>query len=165
MSTQPNGSPQIPEYVSNLQAVYGLPSQAGYGSAVFYEWVERAEDLEQIALKYYRYFVGDRWERFGEAAWMTAWRQVYRRNRGDTPQIVAEMQGITDPTVAPLWPLLLTERDDADGAQQGLSAAYDDATVVDLAIYCLGDGAAMSGVLVAGRRHTGGTTFLVLLLD
>jgi hypothetical protein len=68
MTDRPNLSPQPPPQVADLQAIYGLPSQIGFGSAVFYERVDRAEDLEPVALSIYRYFVGDLWERFGETA-------------------------------------------------------------------------------------------------
>lgn len=165
MSGQPNLSHQIPNYVADLQAIYGAPTQSGFGSAVFYQWVDLAADLEQIALQYYRYFTGDLWERFGEAAWMAPWKQVYRRNPGESHQIVAEMRAISDSPTALLVPVLLDEIENPDAAQKALSAVYDDASVVDLAIYALGDGEAMSGILIAGRCETGDAVFLVLLLD
>ena len=46
-----------------------------------------------------------------------------------------------------------------------LAAAFDDPAVTELAAYTLGDGAAMAGILVAGRRDDGADTFLVFLLD
>ncbi|HEY9628173.1 MAG TPA: hypothetical protein V6C84_12810 [Coleofasciculaceae cyanobacterium] len=161
---------QAPGYVADLQAVYGLPSQAGFGSAVFYEPLDKvgaleAGALEQMALKYYRYFVGDLWQRWGEAAWMTPWKQVYRRQPGDARQIVAEMQAIADSDAAQSLSLVLTSGEDVEATHRALSAAYDDATVTDLVIYALGDGAAMSGVLLAGYRETGDATFLTFLLD
>ncbi|GAB4471600.1 MAG: hypothetical protein OHK0037_31010 [Elainellaceae cyanobacterium] len=161
---------EAPDYVANLQAIYGPPSQAGFGSAVFYEpldseLLERADALEQMALKHYRYFVGDLWERWGEAAWMMPWKQVYRRQPGDAHQIVAEMQAIAPSDAGQSLSLVLTSGDDFEATHRALSAAYDDATVTDLAIYTLGDGAAMSGVLVAGYREPGDATFLILLLD
>lgn len=160
-----NPQPQAPDYVADLQAIYGPPSQAGFGSAVFYEPLDKSDALEQTALKYYRYFVGDLWERWGEAAWMTPWKQVYRRQPGDARQIIAEMQAIAHADAAQSLSLVLTSGDDFEATHRALSAAYDDATVTDLAIYTLGDGAAMSGVLVAGYREPGDATFLVLLLD
>ncbi|BAU41490.1 hypothetical protein [Leptolyngbya sp. O-77] len=156
---------EAPDYVANLQAIYGPPSQAGFGSAVFYEPLNNASALEQTALKYYRYFVGDLWERWGEAAWMMPWKQVYRRQPGDAHQIIAEMQAIAPSDAAQSLSLVLTSGDDFEATHRALSAAYDDATVTELVIYTLGDGAAMSGVLVAGYRETGDATFLTLLLD
>jgi hypothetical protein len=160
-----NPQPQAPDYVANLQAIYGPPSQAGFGSAVFYEPLDKFDALEQMALKHYRYFVGDLWERWGEAAWMMPWKQVYRRQPGAAHQIVAEMQAIAHPDAAQSLSLVLTSGEDVEATHQALSAAYDDATVTELVIYTLGDGAAMAGVLVAGYRETGDATFLILLLD
>ena len=59
-----------PIIVTELEASYGAPSQAGFGNAVFYEKKAAADDLEKMAHEKYRYFVGDLWERFGEDAWM-----------------------------------------------------------------------------------------------
>jgi hypothetical protein len=67
-----------PAYVTALEAAYGAPSQAGFESAVFYEQVATADDLDQAALAKYRFFVGDLWDRYGEAAWMGPWKSVLR---------------------------------------------------------------------------------------
>ncbi len=165
MATSSQSSHPKPEYVAQLEAVYGAPSQAGFGSAVFYAPVEQADDLDAIALKYYRYFVGDLWERFGEAAWMGPWKSVYTRQAGSKPDIVTELRAIADPNARLSAPMILDNISDPEQAQKALSAAYDDATVETLAVYTLGDGEAMSGLLLAGRRKTGETTFLVFLLD
>jgi hypothetical protein len=153
-----------PDYVAELETVYGAPSQSGFGSAVFYEVLEPEADLEPVALRYYQYFVGDLWERFGEAAWMGPWKLVYTRQPGGKPDIVAELQAIADPTAHLSVPMLL-ELDDAERGKKALSATYDDADVNNLAVYTLGDGEAMSGLLVAGQHSTGEATFLIFLLD
>jgi hypothetical protein len=72
--TNMSPSPSPPKYVSDLESLYGPPSQAGFGSVVFYEQLSPTVDLEPSALKYYRHFVGDLWEHFGETAWMTLWK-------------------------------------------------------------------------------------------
>jgi hypothetical protein len=47
-----------------------------------------------------------------------------------------------------------------------LSAAFDIPALTELVVYNVGDGGAMSGLLVAGRRaETGESTVLVFLLD
>ncbi len=146
--------------------LYGAPSQAGFGSAVFYDVIKSGEDLEPIALRYYQHFVGDLWERFGESAWMSVWKQVYARSGGVKPDIVAELKAIADRDVAQFVPiLLLAETENGDKAQQALAVAYDDLLVTDLRAYTIGDGAAMSGLLLGGCRTTGETTILVSLLD
>ena len=160
-----NSSSPIPIYVGALKKVYGPPSQAGFGSAVFFEPLAPDADLEQSALQYYRYFVGDLWDRFGEAAWMEPWKQVYTRPPGKKADIVAEMGAIADPTAKLSIPLLLEPGKDSERAQNALSTVYDDASVIELSLYTLGDGAALSGLLIAGRRQNGEATFLVFLLD
>jgi hypothetical protein len=149
----------------NLQAIYGAPSQAGFGSAVFCERVARAEDLDAAALKYYRHFVGAHWEQFGEGAWMSGWKQIYVRQADDRCGILTELRGITDREARSSVELLLDNIDDAAAGQKALSAVYDDAAVENLVVYALGDGAAMSGLLIAGRDCSSDAIFLVFLLD
>ena len=80
-TTKSNFHTAKPDYVIALERVYGLPSQEGFGSAVFYETAQAIADLEQAALAKYRFFVGDLWERYGETTWMGPWRQVYTRDQ------------------------------------------------------------------------------------
>jgi len=158
-------SSPIPIYVGALKKVYGPPSQAAFGSAVFFEQLAPEAALEQAALRHYRYFVGDLWDRYGEAAWMEPWKQVYTRPPGAKADIVAEMGAIADPTAKLSLSLLLDPGGDAANAQKALSTVYDDAVIAELSLYTLGDGAALSGLLIAGRRQNGEATFLVFLLD
>lgn len=160
-----NPSPPPPEY-TDLVNLYGASSQVGFGSAVFHEIIEPGTDLEAIALRYYQYFVGTLWEQYGESAWMSPWKQVYVRPNGIQPDIVAELRAIADPLAAQYMPiLLLTETDDQARAEQALATVFNDPQVTDLRVYAIGDGAAMSGLLLAGSRSTGETTILVSLLD
>jgi len=155
-----------PTIVTELETSYGAPSQAGFGSAVFYEKQVASDDLEKMALEKYRYFVGDLWERYGEDAWMGPWKQVYARKPGAKPDIVAELRGIQDPEAAISVPMILDNIDNADSARTALSAAYDNPAVNDLRVFNLGDGGAISGLLIAGgNNETGEAIFLVFLLD
>ena len=154
-----------PEYVLHMEAAYGPPSQSGFGSAVFFEQVERSVELEQSALQKYKYFVGENWERFGEDAWLSAWKQVYNRSEDSDHDIIAELHGITDFEASLSVPMILEGLQDAQAAKQALSTAYNDQDVVDLLVYTLGDGGAMSGILVVGRRSNGEITFPVFLYD
>jgi len=157
---------QLPEYATALQAAYGAPSQAAFGSAVFYEPKTGNADLTTLALAKYKYFVGDLWGRYGEEAWMGPWKEVYVRPAGAKPGIVAELNGITDVDARNSVPMILDVVQDAAQAKAALAAAFDDPAVTDLRVFNLGDGGAMSGVLVAGRRpDTGAALFLVFLLD
>lgn len=157
--------PAVPDAVRALEAAYGPPSQAGFGSAVFYEALPPDADLEQAALARYRYFVGELWERWGEEAWLGPWKEVYRRPAGAVSDIVVELRDIADPDAALSAPMILDNIDGADTARAALAAAFDDPAVIDLRVFNLGDGAAMSGILVAGRRQDHGAIFLVFLLD
>jgi hypothetical protein len=154
-----------PNYVLLLEAVYGAPSQAAFGSAVFYEPLKATDDLEKLALAKYRYFVGELWERYGEEAWMGPWKEVYARKVGSRQDIVAELRGIQDSDATLSVPMILDNIEGAEKARAALSTAFDDPLVTDLRVYNLGDSGAMSGLLVAGRRSNGETTYLVFLLD
>jgi len=166
-TANPSNSAAVkPAYVTALEAAYGAPSQAGFGSAVFYERSKATDDMEKLALAKYKYFTGELWERFGEDAWMGPWKEVYARKPGAKPDIVAELRGIADPDAAISVPMILDNIDGAERARAALAAAYDDPAVTDLRVYNLGDGGAMSGLLVAGyRKGTGEATFLVFLMD
>jgi hypothetical protein len=164
--TNPATGPAKPDYVAALEAAYGAPSQAGFGSAVFYEPVKTDDGLDQAALAKYRFFVGDLWERYGEAAWMGPWRRVYTRLADGTPDIVAELRGMGDRQARVSASMVLDEVEGAETARAALAAAFDDPAVSELVVYTVGDGAAMAGILVAGRRgDTGEAIFLVFLLD
>ena len=164
--TQMKSDEAKPEYVTALEAAYGAPSQAGFGSAVFYEPLKASDKLDQAALAKYKYFVGDLWERYGEDAWMGPWKMVYTRPLDGKRDIVAELRGITDRAARMSVEMILDNIEGAEEARAALSAAYDDPAVTELRVFNLGDGDAMSGLLVAGRRGaTGEATFLVFLLD
>ena len=168
MSQAPRATagPGTPAYVTALERVYGPPSQEAFGSAVFFDPETGDGELAELALAKYRYFVGDLWARFGEQAWLGPWRQVYSRPAGATAGIVAELGAITDRAVALAAPLILDNVADDAAARPALAGAFDDPTVNELGVFTLGDGEAMSGILVAGRRgDTGEAVFLVFLLD
>jgi hypothetical protein len=165
-SEQTEPATDKPAYVTALEVAYGAPSQAGFGSAVFCEQLKPTDKLEEAALAKYKYFVGGLWERYGADAWMGPWKEVYVRPTGAKPDIVAELRGIKDADAQLSAPMVLDEIEGADKARAALAAAYDDPAVTELRAFNLGDGSAMSGLLVAGRRGaTGEATFLVFLLD
>jgi hypothetical protein len=164
-----SSSAQIPQYVTNLRTFYGQPSQdLVLGIVVFYEQLEPAADIEQVALRYYREFIGVYWERFGETTWMQSWQKVYERAVGQKPDIVSELNAVVYRTYVSdrLSNLLRFDSvDDCETAQQLLAAAYDDPDVTDLRIYEIGDSSVMQGLLIIGYRLNGETTAVVLLVD
>ena len=79
---------------------------------------------------------------------------------------MAELRGIADRDAKQAVTMILDNVDDVEHARSALSAAFDDPVVTELAVYNVGDGGAMAGILVASRRNeTGEATFLVFLLD
>ncbi len=97
---------------------------------------------------------------------MGPWKEVYNRPPGAKPDIVAELRSIEDADAANSAPMILDVVEDAARARVALAAAFDDPAVSELRVFNLGDGEAMSGILVAGHRAgTGEATFLVFLLD
>jgi hypothetical protein len=154
-----------PQYVVDLEGPYGPPSQEGFGAAVFFEVADASDDLAALALKYYKYFVGDLWARWGEEAWMGPWKEVYTRKKGAKHDVANEVRGIDDPDASISVPLVLETMKDPEAAVKALSAAYDDPDVTDFRVFTIGDGGAMSGLLLAGRRENGEATFLAVLMD
>jgi hypothetical protein len=165
MSKQVSSKETKPDYVLALEKAYGPPSQEGFGGATFFEVVETDDDLEELAKKYYQHFVGELWERWGEEAWMGPWKEVYARESDAKHDIVKELQGIKDSDAAISVPLIIEVSADVEAAKEALSDAYDAPEVSELRVYNIGDGSAMSGLLVAGRRENGEATFLTVLMD
>ena len=155
-----------PAYVPALEAAHGTPSQAAFGSAGFPEQSKAADDLAQAALAKYLYFAGDQWERSGEAAWLGPWKDVYSRQPGAKHDIVAELRELADRRARRSASVILDDAENADAARAALSAAFDDSALTVPMVYNVGDGGAMSGLQVAGRRaETGEATCPVFLLD
>jgi hypothetical protein len=165
MTTPDSKTAALPDNVKDLQTTYGEPSAAGFGSAVFFEPQPAADDLETAALDKYKHFVGKSWTPEREAAWLGAWRKIYTRPSGDRADIIAELRAISDRAARSSVTMLLDSVDNPDQARQALTAAFDDAAVLQLAVYNLGDGEAMSGLLIAARRDDSAAVFLVFLLD
>ena len=149
-----------------LEAVYGGPSESGFGSAVFrLPAAEKADDLDAAAEAIYRRFVGDAWKLGGDDAWMAPWKCVYERAGATDRGIVAELRGIDDQAAKGSVPLLMDLLPDPGAAEQALSAAFDEPGMAAVSAYNIGDGAAMSGVLLAGEKKNGERLFVIALLD
>jgi len=161
-----DGTTHRPDCIRDLEAAYGPPSNSAFGSAVFSRRVDSSDELEPAAIAVYRAFIGELWARYGEDAWMGPWKKVYARGIGTEHEIDAELGSIADPSASESVPMLLDGFEDRERARAALAAAYDDPAVTELAVYTIGDGEAMSGLLVAGRRpQSKATTFLVFLMD
>lgn len=150
-----------------LEAAYGPASDAGFGSAVFRVPLAADGDLVAAALGVYRSFVGaDRWTRLGgDEAWLSGWSVAWERADGAAADIVGALRALPGPARMSAG-LLLDEVDGAEAARAALAAVYDDPAVTRLTVFTVGDGAAMSGLLVAGHAAPAGELVaLVLLMD
>jgi pimeloyl-ACP methyl ester carboxylesterase len=154
-----------PYYVNDLEAAYGPPSQEAFGSAVFFELAGEDDDLEDLTKDVYQTFVGDKWQEWGEEAWMSPWKEAYRRPDDIEHDVLAELRAIEDFQTQLQVEQILDNIEDSQKAQQAVAAAYDPVEVVDLRAFNIGDGDVMSGLIIAGRRVNGEATFLVFLLD
>ena len=96
---------------------------------------------------------------------MSPWKVVYRRPEDEVHDILAELRGIEDFDTQMAVEQILDNIEEPEKGQQALAAVYDPAEVADLRVYNIGDGEAMSGLIVAGQRPSGVATFLVFLLD
>ena len=153
------------ESIATLAAIYGGPSQSAFGSAVFHEKLGAGE-LAQAALAKYREFVGKLWDQYGEKAWTEPWKEVYGREPGSSANIVSELRKITGRDALLSVPMLLDNIENADMAKAALSGVFDDPAVTELRVFAIGDGEAMSGILIAGRDGgSGEATFLLFLMD
>lgn len=165
MTAQQKEAENKPDYLLDLEESYGAPSQEGFGSAVFFELLEADDDLEEVAKKYYEYFVGAKWAEWGEETWMAPWKEVYKRPAKAKADIEKELTSIKDNMVQMQVDMILNNIEDADTAKKALATAYNAAEVSDLRAYMIGDGEAMSGILLAGQRENGEAAFLVFLMD
>lgn len=157
-------SQEKPESVRALEAIYGGASDSGFGSAVF--WTpEGGQGLEVAAREIYHRFVGERWERFGESAWMAPWAAVHHA-AGPASDIVAALQAIEDRDVKRSVPMILDEVESPDAARAALRSVFEQMPLRELAVYRIGDGSAMSGLLLAGLDGDDGhAVAVVFLLD
>ncbi len=164
----PAGDP--PAWIEMLQQTFGSPSQAAFGTAVFAETTadtnasSNDNELETRAQAWYQYFCGPNWEKFGPRNWMGTWLRVDSDAELDVPilQVLAQLQ---DWQTRQSGEQMLEGHADAATAKRVLSQAFDDPTMDVRQIYRIGDGNAMCGILIAGRRPKGESAFLAFLLD
>jgi hypothetical protein len=162
---QTDNNQKKPLYVRNLETFYGPPNQEAFGSVVFYENMISG-DLKQVSLEKYRYFVGKLWNRYGEDAWMGMWKEVYRRKQNIKNDIVNELKSIIDRDALGSVSIFLDGIENPEDARKALAVTFDDPAVTELTVHNIGDGAAMSGLLISAfRKKTGDATFVIFLMD
>ncbi|MDB9313871.1 hypothetical protein PN462_12230 [Spirulina sp. CS-785/01] len=157
---------ELPNYVNDFFAFYGYPKQGvTLDIGTFYEKVEPGADLEQVALRHYRYLIGKSWS----PSWMHAWQLAYQRppeNQGDIVKelyiTVADLYDEPGAEVLVELGLRLDPRepDEYEIAHSILAAVFDAPEVSDFRIYACGDGEVIEGYLAIGYRANGETTTL-----
>ena len=84
----------------------------------------------------------------------------------DAPRaIISELRSLNDSEARLSASLILDNIDEAEAGQRVLVAAFDDPKIIELTIHKMGDGEAISGLVIAGRRANGEATFLVSISD
>ncbi len=159
-------SPQLPQYVSDLIALYGQDYGNLLGSAVFYDILDPDADLEQVALRRQRDLIGPEWFDPKQEDWLGGWLLLYRRLLQQIGDIVKEFEDVYD-----IYEKILEDFldplncGDHSIACQKLAIAFDDPDVTDLRIYEMHDQDILTGRLVIGRRSNGETTTLIIVCD
>lgn len=153
-----------PSFVRDLQSAFGPPSQQAFGSSVFFT-ANANTSLDDEALSRYRYFLGTTWEKLGEQNWLSNWELVYERKSDAKADIVSELKSISDRNVRQSAGLLLENHENISAATQALQNAFDHPQLKELKVFKIGDGAAMSGLLIVASIHDQGLLSLILLLD
>lgn len=151
--------------ISELEKWYGPAEPAGMGNAVVVDPLPVSESLEAVAKQRYQWFVGKMWQSVGEAAWLENWKEVYRRPEEGQHDILAELKAISDRDARQSVPLMIADRENAAAASAALQKVYDSPKILELRVFNLGDGGAMSGLIVAGRTDDEQTVQVIFLMD
>jgi hypothetical protein len=155
----------VPAYVEAMRAVFGGPSVEAFGTTVYFTPEATTGALAADAQAAYQEFVGHLWEKYGEDAWLGGWQEVYARPEGASGDILRELRAIDSRVAAGAVERILDASDNAAAAARALAVGYDAPAVSELAVYEIGDGEALSGIAVAGRRANGETTVFMFLMD
>lgn len=155
------------ELIKKLEAAFGGPSSSGFGSAVFHVPAadSNCENLQATARRIYRQFLGESWDAAGEATWLGPWKSVFERTGPGSPTFVEGLRSIDDPMARGSVPLLLDVIQDPAAATEALTESFDDPETRAVNVFSIGDGEAMSGLLVAGERDTLDRIFVIALMD
>jgi len=148
--------------VSALEAVFGKASAEGFGSAVFSN-VTFEGNSTALAKQVYASFLGDKTTGEYGHLWMENFGEVSHAT-GKT-DIVETLNNITDPDAKRSVPLLIEIVSDAEAAKAALQQAFDADDISELSICKIGDGEAMSGLVVSGIYSNKENTSVIALMD
>jgi hypothetical protein len=133
--------------IAALENIFGKATDAGFGSAVFHGATVAGDSVENKAVEHYKKFLGAKYNAEREQAWMSPWKNVFTRsNKGSG--IVSELASITDAEAKRSVPLFTEFTSEPEAAASALASAFDHEHVKDLAVFRIGDGEAMSGLIL-----------------
>ena len=148
-----------------LEKVYGKACSAGFGSAVFHEISKPDSSLASIALNVYKLFMGEKWNPETEATWLSGWKIVYERNPGTVPDMLTELNHIKDADAKRSVPLLTELIENAEKGKEALAAAFNHPDISHVAVFTVGDNAAMSGLILSGSYTDHSACSVICLMD
>jgi hypothetical protein len=151
--------------LTELERVFGKASAAGFGSAVFHGQAKPTETSASIAWEHFKSFLGPKWTPERQKAWEGGWKLLYTRPAAAEGNIMAELGSISDPEGKRAIPLLTELIEDADTAKKALTAAFNHADVRQLSMHHLGDGEAISGIMISALYNDGMACSVIALMD
>lgn len=150
----------------HLETVFGGPSDDAFGSAVFRRALPGDAALEPLAREIYRDFVGELWDRLGADAWLAPWSLAAARAQGSAQSVVDLLDTLEDLATRSAADMLVNANPDPEAAPDALREAFDHDGISELKVFTIGDGEAMSGLLIAAQdRETSEAIVLVFLMD
>jgi hypothetical protein len=140
---------------NRLQALLGPCGPVGMGDALCREPLPAAASLDEWARAKYLVLANKNWEVFDPEAWLAPFREVHRRPRDSPGEIVEELLALHGDNIELVIENFLTNREDAAELKEALAGVFDGPTMAEVAVYAIGDGEALNGVLIVGRHRTG----------
>lgn len=154
------------ESVNRLIRTFGGESQSTLGAAVFQSPSKLfSGDLEAFAFSSYKHFVGKAWNTFGEENWSRPWGLLYQRTGDTPPNILQELESVSDPTAALAASQLTESHDNPSDAAQALGAVFNAPAIQQLRFYRAGDSEAITGLVIVALAESDRATALVFLMD
>lgn len=141
----------MPDRYLELEGSFGGPSSNGFGSAVFRRPLATEVELETVARGVYETFVGKMWSDFGPEVWLANFVELASRGANRGSKILDILRSLEDPTTRSAAALMLDGGTDPEASAGVLERAFDHAAISELRVFAIGDGGAMSGLIIASR--------------
>ncbi|MBD2426265.1 hypothetical protein [Phormidium sp. FACHB-1136] len=169
----------FPQYALDLVEIYGPPKQRAWGTAVFYDRVEPNTDLDEVALRHYKYFANAAdWST--KPRWRETWQCIYQRPTDVPADFFRDLRDATrvgrvdyDDHLLDRLDIAIVFDDQTDSRSvqpnqrtaAALSAAFDAPEVQDFRVYRIGDSEVLEGLLMAAHRGNGEVVMLAFIHD